>query len=143
MGVDVSADALAFAADNAEKNKIEVAFKQSDILQWSNSLWPQFDVVVSNPPYVMESEKKLMQANVLDYEPELALFVSDTDPLIFYRTIAQFAAQHLNKEGYLFFEINENMGKEMIELVKQLEFSNVELRCDINGKNRMLRCQKK
>lgn len=142
LGVDVSGEALALAANNAQKNNLEVTFKKADILQWNNIIWPQFDVVVSNPPYVLDSEKKQMQANVLEYEPQLALFVNDNDPLVFYRNIAQFAQQQLKKGGLLFFEINENMGDEMEKLVKQLEFSNVELRCDINGKTRMLKCEK-
>lgn len=142
MAVDVSEDALALATGNALRNELEVTFKQADILKWPQYSWPQFDVIVSNPPYVMEREKKQMEANVLEHEPELALFVSDTDPLIFYRTIAQFAAKHLNDGGFLFFEINENLGDEMVELVKQLGFKSIELRRDLNNKNRMLRCQK-
>lgn len=142
MAVDVSETALLFATENAQKNKLDVTFEQADIFNWQELSWPQFDVIVSNPPYVMEREKKQMEANVLEHEPELALFVSDTDPLIFYRTIAQFAAKQLNESGYLFFEINENLGDEMVELVKQLGFKSIELRRDLNNKNRMLRCQK-
>ncbi|WP_319479308.1 peptide chain release factor N(5)-glutamine methyltransferase [uncultured Draconibacterium sp.] len=142
MAVDVSENALLIATENAQKHKLEVAFELSDILKWQERSWPRFDVIVSNPPYVMEREQKQMEANVLEYEPGLALFVSDTDPLIFYRTIAQFASKQLNEGGYLFFEINENLGDEMVELVKQLGFKAIELRRDLNGKNRMLRCQK-
>ena len=142
IAVDVSETALSFATENAQKNKLEVAFEHADILNWQELSWPQFDVIVSNPPYVMEREKKQMEANVLEHEPELALFVSDTDPLIFYRTIAQFAAKQLNERGYLFFEINENLGDEMVALVKQLGFKSIELRRDLNNKDRMLRCQK-
>nr|WP_321358348.1 peptide chain release factor N(5)-glutamine methyltransferase [uncultured Draconibacterium sp.] len=142
MAVDVSETALSLATENAQKNKLEVAFEHADILNWQELSWPQFDVIVSNPPYVMEREKKQMEANVLEHEPELALFVSDSDPLIFYRTIAQFAAKQLNESGYLFFEINENLGDEMVALVKQLGFKSIELRRDLNNKNRMLRCQK-
>ncbi|WP_319499614.1 peptide chain release factor N(5)-glutamine methyltransferase [uncultured Draconibacterium sp.] len=142
MAVDVSENALLIARENAHKHKLEVAFELSDILKWNERSWPRFDVIVSNPPYVMEREKKQMEANVLEHEPGLALFVSDTDPLIFYRTIAQFASKHLNESGNLFFEINENLGEEMIALVKQLGFKSIELRRDLNWKNRMLRCQK-
>ncbi|WP_163326125.1 peptide chain release factor N(5)-glutamine methyltransferase [Draconibacterium mangrovi] len=142
MTVDVSEKALSIATENAKKNGLDVSFEHTDILKWHERSWPQFDVIVSNPPYVMECEKKQMEANVLEYEPGLALFVSDTDPLIFYRTIAQFALKQLNENGYLFFEINENLGDEMVALVKQLGFKSIELRRDLNGKNRMLRCQK-
>ncbi|HYQ57601.1 MAG TPA: peptide chain release factor N(5)-glutamine methyltransferase [Draconibacterium sp.] len=140
--VDVSEDALKLASENARINGLNVEFEHLDILKWQEVSWPNFDVIVSNPPYVMENEKKQMEANVLEHEPELALFVSDTDPLIFYRTIAQFSAKYLNKGGFLFFEINEKLGDEMVALVKQLEFKSIELRCDLNNKNRMLRCQK-
>jgi release factor glutamine methyltransferase len=142
MAVDVSEKALSIAAENAQKHQLEVAFELADILKWEERSWPLFDVIVSNPPYVMEREKKLMEANVLEHEPELALFVSDTDPLIFYRALAQFASKQLNESGFLFFEINENLGDEMVDLVKQLGFKSIELRRDLNGKNRMLRCQK-
>ena len=142
MAVDVSEDALLIATENAQKHQLEVTFELADILKWHERSWPRFDVIVSNPPYVMEREKKQMEANVLEYEPGLALFVSDTDPLIFYRTIAQFASKQLNESGYLFFEINENLGDEMVELVKQLGFKSIELRRDLNEKNRMLRCRK-
>ncbi len=142
MAVDVSEDALLIATENAQKHQLEVTFELADILKWHERSWPRFDVIVSNPPYVMEREKKQMEANVLEYEPGVALFVSDTDPLIFYRTIAQFASKQLNESGYLFFEINENLGDEMVELVKQLGFKSIELRRDLNGKNRMLRCRK-
>nr|WP_321487120.1 peptide chain release factor N(5)-glutamine methyltransferase [uncultured Draconibacterium sp.] len=142
MAVDVSEDVLLIATENAQKHQLEVTLELADILKWHERSWPRFDVIVSNPPYVMEREKKQMEANVLEYEPGLALFVSDTDPLIFYRTIAQFASKQLNESGYLFFEINENLGDEMVELVKQLGFKSIELRRDLNGKNRMLRCRK-
>ncbi|WP_297100471.1 peptide chain release factor N(5)-glutamine methyltransferase [uncultured Draconibacterium sp.] len=142
MAVDVSEKALLIATENAKKNKLDVAFEHADILKWPERSWLQYDVIVSNPPYVMEREKKLMEANVLEHEPEIALFVSDTDPLIFYRTIAQFASKQLKESGYLFFEINENLGDEMVALVKQLGFKSIELRRDLNGKNRMLKCQK-
>ena len=142
MAVDVSENALLIATENAQKHQLEVTFELADILKWHERSWPRFDVIVSNPPYVMEREKKQMEANVLEYEPGLALFVSDTDPLIFYRIIAQFASKQLNESGFLFFEINENLGDEMVELVKQLGFKSIELRRDLNEKNRMLRCRK-
>ncbi|WP_297087270.1 peptide chain release factor N(5)-glutamine methyltransferase [uncultured Draconibacterium sp.] len=140
--VDKSEKAMELAAKNAKTNNLQLHFKQTDILNWQEEHWPQFDVVLSNPPYVRESEKAQMQANVLEHEPELALFVSDNDPLLFYRTIAQFAKDHLKNGGLLFFEINESFGEEMVNLVKSLGFSSVELRRDLENKNRMLRCRK-
>lgn len=140
--VDTSEEALAVASENARINKLEIAFKHVNILKWPEDSWPQFDVIVSNPPYVRESEKQQMEANVLEHEPELALFVDDNDPLIFYQTIAEFASKQLNEDGYLFFEINENLGEEMVALVNELGFRSIEIRRDLNNKNRMLRCKK-
>ncbi|MDX8341330.1 peptide chain release factor N(5)-glutamine methyltransferase [Draconibacterium sp. IB214405] len=142
FAVDTSEDALEVAAENARQNKLEITFKHANILKWQEYEWQQFDVIVSNPPYVRECEKGLMETNVLEHEPELALFVSDNDPLIFYRTIAEFASKQLNEGGFLFFEINEYLGDEMIELVNGLGFKSIELRRDLNNKNRMLKCKK-
>lgn len=140
-GIDISEKALRIAQKNAGKNNLSVDFKKTDILNWEKRQWNAFNVVISNPPYVCESEKKQMQTNVLDYEPGLALFVNDDDPLLFYRTIAKFAKQYLTKNGFLFFEINENLGKETKILLTHLGFGDVELRKDIEGKNRMIRCR--
>lgn len=141
-GLDVSEKALETAAGNAELNNLEVAFLQRDILNWEADVWEQYDVIVSNPPYVRNSEKQMMEKNVLEYEPTTALFVSDSDPLLFYRRISEFAQKFLHKKGRLFFEINEYLGNEMVDLLKQLGFSEIELRKDINGRNRMLTCRK-
>ncbi|WP_347839841.1 peptide chain release factor N(5)-glutamine methyltransferase [uncultured Draconibacterium sp.] len=140
--VDKSEKAMELAAKNAKKNNLQLRFKQADILNWQEEQWPQFDVVLSNPPYVRESEKAQMQANVLEHEPEMALFVSDAEPLLFYYAIARFAQSKLKNGGLLFFEINESFGEEMVGLVKSLGFSSVELRRDLENKNRMLRCRK-
>lgn len=141
-GIDISEEALQTARENARNNNLDVRFAKSDILDWNTEVWGELDVVVSNPPYVRESEKQLMQKNVLDFEPTGALFVSDDDPLVFYRAIAQFAQTQLRKGGYLFLEINEYLGAEMIELMEENAFRNIELRMDLMGKNRMLCCQK-
>ena len=141
-GIDISEQALQMARENAVLNLLEVNFTQADILQWNSVEWEMFDVVASNPPYVRESEKQLMQANVLDFEPVSALFVPDDDPLRFYRAIAGFSVRYLNNGGYLFLEINEYLGAEMKELLQDVGFRNIELRMDILGKNRMIRCQK-
>jgi len=142
-GVDVSLKALETASENAQLNRLEVVFREADILNWGNYSWPKYDLIVSNPPYVRESEKKQMDANVLNYEPEGALFVDDDNPLIFYKTIAEFASENLEKGGWLFFEINEFLGNEMVALLKGLGFKEIELRTDINGKDRMVAAKNK
>ena len=99
----------------------------------------QFDIIVSNPPYVRNLEKAEIKSNVLEYEPHLALFVEDTDALLFYRKIAQLAQQNLSENGKLFFEINQYLGKETVELLEDLGFKNIELKKDIYGNDRMIR----
>lgn len=139
--VDRSPEALETAWQNAVRNNIiDIEFIEADILEWDNSAWNKFDIVVSNPPYVREHEKACMAPNVLNYEPPAALFVPDTDPLLFYRAIARFAKQHLEKEGALFFEINENLAPETVNLLAEMGFGNIETHTDINGKPRMIRC---
>ena|ERR1700712_950764 len=97
-----------------------------------------YSIIISNPPYVTESEKTEMHTNVLNYEPHLALFVTDNNPLIFYNAIADFAMQNLKENGLLFFEINENLGKETVDLLKDKGFKNIQLRQDLRGKDRMI-----
>jgi len=138
-GVDISATALEIARSNSEMNGLEVGFFNADILNWQLYEWPLFDVIVSNPPYVTESEKKLMHKNVLDFEPAGALFVNDTDPLLFYRHIAQFALEKLSVNGRIYFEINENFGPETEKLLVGLGFESIEVVADIQGKNRFVR----
>ncbi|WP_372642598.1 peptide chain release factor N(5)-glutamine methyltransferase [Ancylomarina sp.] len=136
--VDVSKGAIAIAKANAQLNQVKVDFYHRDFLKWEDYSWDKdFDIIVSNPPYVKESEKKLMADNVLSYEPHTALFVADNDPLIFYRRIAEFAKDHLKKGGKLYFEINEALGQEMIELQESIGFSSVQLMKDLNGRDRM------
>lgn len=142
FGVDISEGALRTAAENAARNNLEIEFIHADILKWKKYSWMNYDIIVSNPPYVRNCEKKLMEKNVLAYEPDGALFVEDNNPLIFYKTIAEFAQANLNENGWLFYEINEYLGEEMIKLVNGLGFREIELRTDLNGKDRMLKCQK-
>lgn len=142
LGVDISDEALKIAKKNAEQNKLEVGFFLADILNWQKYKWDTFDIIVSNPPYVRELEKQEMQPNVLEYEPSKALFVSDTDPIIFYREIADFAQKYLVPEGKLFFEINEFLTSDMCKLLEYKGFIDIEIRKDIHGKNRMLSCKK-
>ena len=141
-GIDLSADVLEIARENAALNKLDVLFKQSDILQPSNEIPGPFDIIVSNPPYVRYSEKRFMQPNVLNYEPKEALFVPDTDPLVFYRAIARFARHYLKTDGRLYFEINEKLGGATSRLLEENGFRQVEISKDLQGKERMLRCKK-
>lgn len=136
---DVSEGALQLAAENAGLNKAEVSFRHRDVLLYQPSGEAVFDVVVSNPPYVRESEKAEMAINVLDHEPSLALFVPDQDPLRFYRAIAQISKKLLKKGGRLYFEINRSYGKEMEQLLLSEGFVEVVLRCDLSGNDRMIR----
>lgn len=140
--VDISAEAIEMAIENAKINEVQVAFLNRDILNWKDFEWDDFDLIVSNPPYVRNSEKERMDANVLNFEPHTALFVSDQDPLLFYRTIADFALCHLKEKGKLYFEINENLGLEMKDLLKEKGFSEIYLMKDINGKDRMISATK-
>jgi release factor glutamine methyltransferase len=138
FAIDVSAKALEVAKKNAEMNEVSVTFLEKNILE-TEDLLEQFDLIVSNPPYVRNLEKEEIKKNVLDNEPHLALFVDDLDALIFYRKIALLATNNLNFGGQLFFEINQYLEKEMIDLLNQLGFQNVELRKDIYGNDRMTR----
>ena len=137
--LDVSEKTLKIAKENAELNNVKIDFFQADILE-TKTLPKQFDIIVSNPPYVRELEKKMMQQNVLKYEPDSALYVADEDPLVFYRAISQLAKTHLKPNGKLFFEINEYLGEEMKSLLKSEGFKNIEVKKDIFGKDRMLKC---
>ena len=139
--VDISDAALATARSNAERHGCNIHFIKADILNCKDgseldSL--KVDIIVSNPPYVLESEKALMQPNVLDYEPDTALFVPDDDPLKFYRAISNFAAGHLNNGGKLYFEINEKFGAETAQLMRSCGFQEVEVVQDLFGKDRFV-----
>ena len=136
--IDVSEKALEVAKRNAASNKVEINFIQTNILE-AEDLNQNFDIIVSNPPYVRNLEKQEIKKNVLEYEPHLALFVEDTDALLFYRKIAQLALKNLSPNGLLFFEINQYLGKETVELLENLGFKNIELKKDIYGKDRMVK----
>ena len=147
--IDVSEKALEVARRNAVSNKVEINFIQTNILEVEDlsqlqtpnfQLPTSFDIIVSNPPYVRNLEKQEIKKNVLDYEPHLALFVEDTDALLFYRKIAQLALKNLAPNGLLFFEINQYLGKETVELLENLGFKNIELKKDMYGNDRMIRC---
>ncbi|MFN3753548.1 peptide chain release factor N(5)-glutamine methyltransferase [Flavobacterium sp.] len=135
--IDVSEKALATAQKNAELNKVEVNFILKNILE-TEDLQQQFDIIVSNPPYVRNLEKAEINPNVLEFEPHLALFVEDNDALLFYRKITELAKKNLTPNGQLYFEINQYLGKETVELVKSFGFKNVLLHKDIYGNDRMI-----
>ncbi|MBK6936975.1 MAG: peptide chain release factor N(5)-glutamine methyltransferase [Chitinophagaceae bacterium] len=140
---DISKEALKIAKRNATANQTEVNFLELDILD--HKAWdklPVFDIIVSNPPYVPESDKKKMQPNVLNFEPHLALFVSDRNPLTFYKAIADFALIHLSPNGCVYLEIHEYLGKEVTTLLMKQGFI-IEVKQDMQQKDRMLRCEKK
>ena len=135
--IDVSPNALREAKQNVKRNNVDVNLEQFDILDSDlDGLW---DVIVSNPPYVLESERKYMKQNVLNWEPEIALFVKDETPLLFYERIANQSTKVLNKNGILYFEINEKYGKETVDMLAQKGFVNIELKKDINDKDRMVK----
>ena len=135
--IDISQEALKVAKQNATLNNVEITFLEMDILK-THQLEKQYDIIVSNPPYVRELEKAEIKNNVLQNEPHLALFVEDHTPLIFYAKIADLAKQCLTKEGILFFEINQYLGKETIEMLEQKGFKNIELKKDVFGNDRMI-----
>lgn len=136
--IDVSKKALKIAQQNALLNNVEIHFLEVDILK-ANQLPQQYDIIVSNPPYVRELEKVEIKNNVLQNEPHLALFVEDDNPLVFYKKIADLAKQYLNKNGILFFEINQYLGKETLEMLTQKGFKNIILKKDLFGNDRMIK----
>lgn len=138
---DVSVEALKTANINAKKNQVQVDFCEFDMLKKQECFNEKFDVIVSNPPYVCEKEKEEMKDNVLKYEPHLALFVPDSEPLLFYRAIALFAKNHLNVGGSLYFEINRAFGNETSNMLKEFGFSKIQLRKDLCGNDRMIKAQ--
>lgn len=136
--LDISEKALCVAKDNAYINNVDITFIHDDILSLRNKIETKFDIIVSNPPYVRDLEKAEMRDNVLNWEPHNALFVSDDDPLIFYKNILEFAKTHLKENGEVWFEINEYLGKEMMDLCLEMGFSNVNIYKDFREKERFL-----
>ena len=138
--IDVSEDALQVAKQNSEDRGIPVHLYHLNILD--EKAWVRldhYDIIVSNPPYITKREQRSMQENVLEYEPHLALFVSDQDPLIFYRAIAKFSSLHLKPGGFVYVEINEVMGDEVVDIFKTMGFAPVILKKDMQGKDRMVK----
>lgn len=148
-GIDIAEEAIATATENAKKLNADARIKHADVFDLlkmakeGKKNEPCLDIIVSNPPYICEKEKADMAKNVLDYEPGLALFVPDEDPLRFYRAIAEIAALELVNEGMLYFEINPIYEKETREMLEGFGFGNIETKEDSYGKKRMMRAQKK
>ena len=142
MAVDISKSALYVAAENAAINHTKVKFINEDILNFSETNTYKLDIIVSNPPYVRYSEQKEMRKNVLEYEPKLALFVDDKEALIYYEKIALFSSRHLREGGLLYLEINEMLSVETAKLVESFGFKNIEIKNDLFGKPRFIRCSK-
>ncbi len=140
FAIDVSEKALQIAQKNAISNEVEVTFIEKDILK-TEDLNKKFEIIVSNPPYVRNLEKHEIKKNVLDNEPHLALFVDDNDALLFYRKIAELAQKNLSDNGTLYFEINQYLGQETIDLLQKMNFKNIELKKDIYGNDRMISCR--
>lgn len=144
--IDVSKEAIDVAKKNSAQNHTKIEFMEVDVLHFEDDLTLQhkwdskFDIIVSNPPYVRMQEKELMKSNVIDHEPDIALFVEDDDPLMFYRKISQLSKEYLKHNGTLYLEINEYLGLEMEKMLNKAGFKHVVLKKDIFGKNRMIKC---
>ena len=138
--IDISTKSLSIAKENAILHSSKIQFDQMDILA-TELLDKNYDVIVSNPPYIPEKEKSAMHGNVLEYEPHLALFVPDEDPLVFYRKITLLASKHLHQNGLLFFEIHYDQAGALQKIIRSLGFE-VEIRKDIYGQDRMIKARK-
>jgi release factor glutamine methyltransferase len=138
---DISEAALSVARENAKRTNVHVSFEQVDAL--NIPLTPdKWDIIISNPPYICEQERATMERHVLDYEPSLALFVPDDDPLLFYRAIADYARQSLTAGGSLFFEINPLYAEQLKSLLSAMSYHHIEVRDDQYGKPRMIKVQR-
>ncbi len=149
--IDISPDAIELAKMNSESLGGSVNFIEGDILQMAEESKinsseiempdeiEKYDIIVSNPPYITINERDEMEENVIKYEPSIALFVPNQNPLLFYRAISIYALTHLRKGGMLYFEINQQYGKETVAMMQELGFNDVELRCDLNNNERMVR----
>ena len=138
-GMDISSIAVSIARENAILNNVKARFIEGDLLDFKTEDLNKAGIIVSNPPYVLISEKKLMKNNVIDFEPHTALFVPDSDPLLYYRAILKLSEKLLLQSGKLYLEINEKMGKPMSELMGSSKYSGIEVLKDLNGKDRIIK----
>lgn len=139
--IDVSSEAVELAKENALINDVKIDFLVCDIFKTEQIQNKKFDIIVSNPPYVLEKDKEILLSNVVAFEPHLALFVSNENPLVFYEQIALFARNNLNVNGHLYFEINELFGHEIAHLLHYYNYSNINILKDLNNKDRMIKAQ--
>lgn len=145
QALDFSLNALELSAVNAKKLKLEIEIIHEDVLNFSQEFLSdpkRYDLIVSNPPYIPQREKSMMSNHVIQYEPAVALFVSDDDPIIFYKEIIKFAQDKLTNGGFLFLELHESFGNEVKNYLQLFGFENIEIRKDLQGKSRMLKAQK-
>jgi release factor glutamine methyltransferase len=145
QALDFSSDALKLGEENARKLQLEIEVIQEDALNFSPKFLSQelkYDVIVSNPPYIPNREKSMLSRHVLEHEPSMALFVDDSDPIIFYKEIIKFAEKKLQSGGLLFFELHESYGNEVMEFIQLFGFEEIEIRQDLQGKSRMMKAQK-
>lgn len=142
FALDVSSEALLVAMENSKLNEVEATFIEADILNIKTIKSQKFDIIVSNPPYVRELEKSSIKNNVLQHEPHLALFVQNDDALQFYKSICEFSINNLKPNGSLYFEINQYLGTEMIQLLESHNFKSIELKKDLFGNDRMIKAMK-
>jgi len=142
FAVDISSNALQLAKQNAKENKVHIEFAEMDILHSDFNFSSSFDIIVSNPPYVLHTDKKNMHANVLNFDPHTALFVEDENPLKFYKSIIDYALKHLVNNGWIYFEIHEAFGIEMVNLLSAKGFKNIQIIQDLQNKDRMISAQK-
>jgi len=138
-GIDISDDAISIARENAHLNNVNISFEKADIFDFDSKTVNKAGIIVSNPPYVRNSEKQLMNKNVLDFEPHMALFVNDSEPLVFYKAILGIADKILVPGGRLYFEINEAMGATMVKLLGAFAYSDIQIVADINNKDRIIK----
>jgi release factor glutamine methyltransferase len=138
-GIDISDEAIRIAHENAQLNNVAVSFVKGDVFSFDSERFDKAGIIVSNPPYVRNSEKQFMNKNVLDFEPHSALFVTDSDPLIYYRAILKLADKILIPGGRLYFEINEAMGKSMLQLLESFSYTDIQIIADINNKDRIIK----
>ena len=141
-GLDISTDALSLAKENSKLTNLDVEFIHADVLNINRDLLDQkWDCIISNPPYIPSNERESIAENVLNFEPEISLFVGNDNPLIFYKAIVEYAKSNLSENGILFFEIHPNFSAEISDLLKLKGFINIQLRKDLQGKNRMIKAQ--